>query len=154
MSEELKPCPFCGGKARISFLQTAFAGWNGFGDKKIKYRVQIICNKCHARGKPITTDWMVNPYPWQSSWNQKYKKYDKNQEETERFRPYVEQAIEAWNRASTEKSSTVERTAKATRNPQAFFYHCECGYALCCEKNDMNYCPSCGSRLIWGDDDE
>ena len=42
-----------------------------------------------------------------------------------------------------------ERTAKATRNPQAFFYHCECGYALCCEKNDMNYCPNCGARLEW-----
>ena len=60
-------------------------------------------------------------------------------------------AIEVWNRAMgvAEKSSTVERTAKATRNPQAFFYHCECGYALCCEKNDMNYCPNCGARLEW-----
>lgn len=47
-----------------------------------------------------------------------------------------------------------ERTAKATRNPKAFFYHCECGCVLCCEKNDMNYCPQCGCRLIWGDDDE
>ena len=42
-----------------------------------------------------------------------------------------------------------ERTAKATCNPQAFFYHCECGYALCCEKNDMNYCPYCGAKLEW-----
>ena len=53
------------------------------------------------------------------------------------------EAITAWNRAMG------ERTAKATRNPQAFFYHCECGYALCCEKNDMNYCPNCGARLEW-----
>ena len=42
-----------------------------------------------------------------------------------------------------------ERTAKATRKPEAFFYRCECGYGLCCEKNDMNYCPSCGGRLEW-----
>ena len=42
-----------------------------------------------------------------------------------------------------------ERTAKATRKPEAFFYRCECGYGLCCEKNDMNYCPSCGARLEW-----
>ena len=54
-----------------------------------------------------------------------------------------EEAIEIWNKAMG------ERTAKATRNPQAFFYHCECGYALCCEKNDMNYCPSCGAKLDW-----
>ena len=52
-------------------------------------------------------------------------------------------AIEVWNRVMG------ERTAKASRNPQAFFYHCECGYALCCEKNDMNYCPNCGARLEW-----
>lgn len=38
------------------------------------------------------------------------------------------EAITAWNRAMG------ERTAKAIRNPQAFFYHCECGYNLCCEK--------------------
>ena len=42
-----------------------------------------------------------------------------------------------------------ERTAKATRKPEAFFYRCECGYGLCCEKNDMNYCPHCGARLEW-----
>lgn len=61
------------------------------------------------------------------------------------------EAIEAWNRAMgiAEKSSTVERTAKATRKPEAFFYRCECGYGLCCEKNDMNYCPHCGGRLEW-----
>lgn len=41
-----------------------------------------------------------------------------------------------------------KRTAKATRRPGAFFYRCECGYALCCEKNDMNYCPQCGARLM------
>lgn len=53
------------------------------------------------------------------------------------------EAIEAWNRAMG------ERTAKATCRPEAFFYRCECGYALCCEKNDMNYCPICGARLEW-----
>ena len=49
---------------------------------------------------------------------------------------------------------SAERTAKAVRNPQAFFYHCECGYALCCEKNDMNYCPNCGAKLNWGNDED
>ena len=148
MSDELKPCPFCGGKARISFLQTAFAGINGFGDKKIKYRVQVICNKCHARGKPITTDWMINPYPWDSAWN---PKYGKNQEQTEMFRPYVEQAITAWNRAmgSTEKSSTVERTAKVEHHGTVAypFLHCgECGREV--QEHDV-YCHECGARLEW-----
>ena len=53
------------------------------------------------------------------------------------------EAVQAWNRAMG------EWTAKATRRPEAFFYRCECGYALCCEKNDMNYCPQCGARLEW-----
>ena len=46
-------------------------------------------------------------------------------------------------------SAEPERTAKAIRKPEAFFYRCECGYGLCCEKNDMNYCPHCGARLEW-----
>ena len=61
------------------------------------------------------------------------------------------EAITAWNLAmsgSAEKSSVVERTAKATRKPTGFFYRCECGYVLCCEKNDMNYFPQCGARLV------
>ena len=55
------------------------------------------------------------------------------------------EVITAWNR----RAEPEERTAKATRKPEAFFYRCECGYGLCCEKNDMNYCPHCGARLEW-----
>ena len=62
--------------------------------------------------------------------------------QTKRFKTEAE-AIEAWNR------TMGERTAKATRKPEAYFYRCECGYGLCCEKNDMNYCPHCGGRLEW-----
>ena len=61
---------------------------------------------------------------------------------TDRFDTEAE-AVTAWNRAMG------ERTVKATRKPEAFFYRCECGYGLCCEKNDINYCPQCGARLEW-----
>ena len=147
---ELKPCPFCGGKARISFLQTAFAGINGFGDKEIKYRVQIICNKCHSRGKPITTDWMINPYPWQSSWNQKYKKYDKNQEETERFRPYVEQAIEAWN-TRAESMANVEIIDKPIEGTSQMITVTSCTKCENVVSIFDDYCSHCGSRLVWNE---
>lgn len=64
------------------------------------------------------------------------------------------EAVTAWNTAMGAKDINVsdkERTAKATRKPEAFFYRCECGYGLCCEKNDMNYCPHCGARLEWNE---
>lgn len=85
--EELKPCPFCGGKAKISYKDYRFYGFNGKGDRKLKYRVQVICNKCHSRGKPIITEWLVNPNP-----------YARRKEQVEMFAPYVQQAVDAWNR--------------------------------------------------------
>lgn len=98
---ELKPCPFCGGKARISFKDIRFGGQNCLGDKKIMYRVQIICNKCHSRGKPINTDYLINPNPYCSVYSGRYSGAQlltpRIKEQTELFRPYVEKAVEAWN---------------------------------------------------------
>lgn len=83
----IKPCPFCGGKAKISYRQGRFFGWNGIGDKKMKYRLQVICNRCHARGRPITTDWMVNPMPITKP---------------EEFAEYIKKAENAWNTRKVE----------------------------------------------------
>ena len=73
------PCPFCGGKGKLSSRQGKFYGFNGFGDKKMKYVLQIICTRCHSREKPITTDWLINPGK------------DKLPEE------YIKQAWDVWN---------------------------------------------------------
>lgn len=51
---ELKPCPFCGGKARLNYHQTKYYGQNEIGAKKIKYTGYIVCNKCLSRGKPVS----------------------------------------------------------------------------------------------------
>lgn len=59
--ERTKDCPFCGGNGNLSIRQGKFYGFNGFGDKKMKMVLQVICNTCHSRGKPITTDYLVNP---------------------------------------------------------------------------------------------
>ena len=48
--EQIRSCPFCGGRGRVSFKDARFAGQNYRGDKKIVYRVQIICNRCASRG--------------------------------------------------------------------------------------------------------
>lgn len=98
MENKLKPCPFCGGKARISFKDYRFDGWNSVAHFIAKsYRVQVICNKCKSRGKPIITKSMTNPLPYITEWGNCYGGSDKAKAETERFRPYVEEAIKAWN---------------------------------------------------------
>lgn len=96
---ELKPCPFCGGNGKVSFKDYKFYGRNGMGDKKQKYRVQVICNKCRSRGKPIITDWLINPNPYGSKWgNCGDGTSPKGAKQTEMFEPYVGEAIKAWNR--------------------------------------------------------
>ena len=96
---ELKPCPFCGGKGKPTFKDYRFGGQTYRGDKSQKYRVQIVCNKCRSRGKPIITDWLVNPNPYLSAWGNVYNPIsEKCKKQTEMFEPYVSDAIEAWNR--------------------------------------------------------
>ena len=61
------------------------------------------------------------------------------------------EAIAAWNRAmgSTEKSSTVERTAKVT------YRNTTMGLSFCCGNcgkpvhSEGKYCHHCGARLEW-----
>lgn len=99
---ELKPCPFCGGEAKLSFKNVKYGGTNYRGDRKLKYRFQVICNKCHSRGKPSTTDFLINPNPWASLWaNCKCRRHPATDiviERTEQVRHWAEEAIEAWNR--------------------------------------------------------
>ena len=106
---ELKSCPFCGGKGKVSFKGYLFIGQNYRGDKKIRYRVQVICNKCRSRGRPIITETLLNPSPNSSKWGNSYSPDStKCREQTELFEPYVNKAIEAWNRRAgdTDENTT------------------------------------------------
>lgn len=58
---ELKPCPFCGGRGKLSVRQMRFIGQNYQGDKKIKMGAQVICNRCKSRGSLFSAN-VVNPY--------------------------------------------------------------------------------------------
>ena len=73
---ELLPCAHCKGNGKVSFKDYRFIGKNFKGDRKIVYRVQIICNKCRSRGKPIFTGPLVNPNPYITKWGNCYADTD------------------------------------------------------------------------------
>ena len=101
---EIKPCPFCGGKAKLSYKysygpttrtekiqgapENTLGEWlNSFQTiYTYYYRVQVICNKCHGRGKPVFTK--VESY---SKWNMDPKA-------RAAYEPFEQKAIEAWNK--------------------------------------------------------
>ena len=103
---ELKPCPFCGGKASIKYKWLSKAGrtiappvevmeeqglnaWFGQHQyiERYKYSVKAICNRCHARGKPVVAT-------------------------VEKYTPYstTEEAVKAMGiNASVEKVTDIEK---------------------------------------------
>ena len=92
------PCPHCKGNGKVSFRDSLFVGQNFRGDKKLTYRIQVICNKCKSRGKPIFTEPLVNPKPYITKWGNSYSSQsDVCKEETEKFLPYVVAAVSEWN---------------------------------------------------------
>ena len=56
----MKTCPFCGGNARVSHREIRYYGINYLGEKKKKIAVQVICNRCKARG-PVVTETIIDP---------------------------------------------------------------------------------------------
>lgn len=93
----LVPCPHCKGNGKVSFKDHRFVGQNFCGDKKLVYRVQVICNKCRSRGNPVFTEPLVNPNPYITKWGNCYADTDVCNEETNVFSEYVESAIREWN---------------------------------------------------------
>lgn len=106
--EQIKPCPFCGGNAKISYKWVRnvttktiapplsvmkLEGIDAWCEqhmiiKTYHYRVQVICCTCHSRGKPIFTN-VDNcaPHGLQAK---------------DLYAPYEQKAIEAWNRRVSE----------------------------------------------------
>ena len=93
----LLPCPFCKGNGKVSFKDHRFVGQNFSVDKKLVYRIQVICNKCRSRGKPVFTEPLINPNPYLTKWGNCYADTDVCNEETKAFSEYVESAIREWN---------------------------------------------------------
>ena len=84
--DELKPCPFCGGKGHISTREIRYIGQNCYGAKKIRTGAQVICGRCKARGS-LFVDAVI---------------YINWADEQKAINPLKEKAIEAWNRRRTD----------------------------------------------------
>lgn len=126
---ELKRCPFCDSTpiTRVTIVS--------FGGNTDKLNFSIECEKCGV-SKGVSLGFPVSA---------NFTDVEKSMEKVKKI--WNTRAYED-NRVIANGQKADERTAKATRKPEGFFYRCECGYVLCCEKNDMNYCPQCGARLV------
>lgn len=100
MNDNLKPCPFCGGKAKLMARQQRFCGKTYGGKTFIRWAVYIKCNRCHSRGKPIITKPMEESF-YRTGFYKTYYRYG-IESQTLAFKPYVEEAIEKWNRRAIE----------------------------------------------------
>ena len=87
--EKIKPCKFCGGKAKVMYREAKFIGWRGDGLKGKSFYAYVSCNRCHARGQIVKTDVFIG-----------LEQYSRRFQE--RVKPYKVKAIEAWNRRADE----------------------------------------------------
>lgn len=97
--DELKPCPFCGGKAKLSAKDHLFGGYNSMGYGRREYLIRAICNRCKARGKPIATGWVTT-----CNINSRGINFYRNHADKDAIENAQERAIEAWNRRVGETS--------------------------------------------------
>ena len=52
--DDLKPCPFCGGKGHIKYKCLRFLGKTYIGTVKERQSCYVQCGYCKARGGPFT----------------------------------------------------------------------------------------------------
>ena len=118
MTDELLPCPFCGGQAETLTANSMHGG----------YLFGIMCNDCRSRG-----DVYDNEAEAIAAWNSRAD-----------YHGYEQAAIEAWQNVKAYK----ERTCRITEYDEAPFPVCsECG-AVQPDDFTVYYCWNCGAKVV------
>ena len=127
MSEELKPCPFCGGEPKLKRHDDTFI---------------VVCEH-HEWGKlnadGIRTAGDIAIYAdMQGEYNFDTHELEYSPEEIERCK---NAAIEAWN-------TRAERTCRYESTNRCTWVCTSCGREVETRHCGYNYCPNCGARMI------
>lgn len=119
MSEELKPCPFCGSRA-VDLHATRYEG----GERSNKPRVALYvrCRACGARG------------PMFKARGEGFSPISERDHDRQRAR-----ALDAWNRRAERTCHMVDNGCELCCS--------ECDYR-CGYDDEPNYCPGCGTRVV------
>lgn len=133
--DNLKPCPFCGGKAEIV---TQKVTEDGISAKD----VYIECTECGIRGSTFRVETTKNINDWwlETVWNQgEYK-----------------EMVRKWNRRVKikEKKKPVWEPEKKTNGIKMFSFCPACGNLLHTvdvngELHGDNFCSKCGAAIKW-----
>lgn len=117
--EEIDPCPFCGGRARIVAKKDRFFGVNLLGNKKLGWTLYVKCNKCHSRGKPIKTEAIklyrdvdFAPIGDFTKTDFHLGKGEGIKEANMTFASYVQKALQAWNHRTPVVRAVAEQSLK------------------------------------------
>lgn len=134
MSEELKPCPFCGGEAAIRreddmwIVECRHHGWSSKDDDGCSYAGDISLY-VEISGK-------VNHWTHEIEYDEKDIDLAKKK------------AIEAWNRRA-------ERTCKRRNHDTDNYYmrccscsRCNAGWFEDIYDKPFSYCPHCGAKVV------
>ena len=135
MSEELKPCPFCGGEAEIRTRKVHHSDWFG---KNYRAMYRARCKSCGATvGKLAACEYHRDERTG-SEWG----------------------AIVEWNARAERTCKPQGEWERVSQTQEIRHVYCECGEYFGADERDSfpfaietkaylpNYCPNCGAKVV------
>lgn len=127
MNTKLKPCPFCGTKAKMMRKPL----WEGSHGYQGCYSFKVTCEKCGCTLNYVYADTI-------------YRTEDEA----------INNVINAWNERKNETTVTLKpKTGHWKRRIVDGGYNAdwkcsECGYKVYTDFVNYNFCPNCGAKMV------